>query len=121
MEILMVNLRPKNEKLAERGVGILEKAAGLDRLTARKLLAAAGGRVPVRHGDGEGWGEPRDGSSRNRQGSRAGSRGNSDRETQVIRLSLPSLASAVRMRFIFDCSTNCSVVDRYLSRGACAN
>ena len=25
---LMVNLRPKNEKLAERGVGILEKAAG---------------------------------------------------------------------------------------------
>ncbi len=44
---LMVNLRPKNEKLAERGVGILEKAAGLDRLTARKLLAAAGGRIPV--------------------------------------------------------------------------
>ena len=44
---LMVNLRPKNEKLAERGVGILEKTAGLDRLAARKLLAAAGGRVPV--------------------------------------------------------------------------
>jgi N-acetylmuramic acid 6-phosphate etherase len=44
---LMVNLRPKNEKLAERGAGILEKAAGLDRLTARKLLAASGGRVPV--------------------------------------------------------------------------
>lgn len=44
---LMVNLRPKNEKLAERGVGILEKAAALDRLTARKLLAAAGGRVAV--------------------------------------------------------------------------
>lgn len=44
---LMVNLRPKNEKLVERGVGILEKAAGLDLVTARKLLAAAGGRVPV--------------------------------------------------------------------------
>jgi N-acetylmuramic acid 6-phosphate etherase len=44
---LMVNLRPKNEKLAERGVGILEKAAGLDRRAARGLLAAAEGRVPV--------------------------------------------------------------------------
>lgn len=44
---LMVNLRPKNEKLVERGVGILEKAAGLDRRDARKLLAAAGGRVPA--------------------------------------------------------------------------
>jgi N-acetylmuramic acid 6-phosphate etherase len=44
---LMVNLRPKNEKLAERGVGILEKAAGLDHRGARRLLAAAGGRVPV--------------------------------------------------------------------------
>ena len=44
---LMVNVSPKNEKLVERGVGILEKAAGLDRRAARKLLAAAGGRVPV--------------------------------------------------------------------------
>ncbi len=44
---LMVNVHPKNAKLAERGVGILEKAAGLDRRAARKLLAAAGGRVPV--------------------------------------------------------------------------
>ena len=44
---LMVNVRPKNEKLVERGVGILEKAAGLDHRAARKLLAAAGGRVPV--------------------------------------------------------------------------
>ena len=44
---LMVNVRPKNEKLVERGVGILEKAAGLDRAAARKLLVAAGGRVPV--------------------------------------------------------------------------
>jgi N-acetylmuramic acid 6-phosphate etherase len=44
---LMVNLRPKNEKLAERGVGILEKAAGLDRRNARRLLDTAGGRLPV--------------------------------------------------------------------------
>lgn len=44
---LMVNLRPKNEKLAERGVAILEKTAGLDRRAARKLLTVAGGRVPV--------------------------------------------------------------------------
>jgi N-acetylmuramic acid 6-phosphate etherase len=44
---LMVNVHPKNAKLAERGVGILEKATGLDRRAARKLLAAAGGRVPV--------------------------------------------------------------------------
>jgi len=44
---LMVNVHPKNEKLIERGVGILEKAAGLDPRAARKLLAAAEGRVPV--------------------------------------------------------------------------
>jgi N-acetylmuramic acid 6-phosphate etherase len=44
---LMVNLHTKNEKLAERGVGILEEAAGLNRTAARKLLAAAGGRVPL--------------------------------------------------------------------------
>ena len=44
---LMVNLRTRNEKLVERGLGILEKTAGLDRAAARKLLAAAGGRVPV--------------------------------------------------------------------------
>jgi N-acetylmuramic acid 6-phosphate etherase len=44
---LMVNVHPKNEKLIERGVGILEKAAGLDRRAARRVLAAAGGRVPV--------------------------------------------------------------------------
>ena len=44
---LMVNVRAKNEKLHERGVGILEEAAGLDHPAARKLLAAAGGRVPV--------------------------------------------------------------------------
>jgi N-acetylmuramic acid 6-phosphate etherase len=44
---LMINVHLKNEKLAERGVAILEKAADLDRRDARKLLAAAGNRVPV--------------------------------------------------------------------------
>jgi len=44
---LMVNLHTKNEKLLERAVGILEETAGLNRAAARKLLAAAGGRVPV--------------------------------------------------------------------------
>jgi N-acetylmuramic acid 6-phosphate etherase len=44
---LMVNLHTKNEKLRERGLTILEEAAGLDRQTARKLLARAKGHVPV--------------------------------------------------------------------------
>ena len=44
---LMVNVSPKNEKLVERGVGILEEAAGLGHAAARRFLAAAGGRVPV--------------------------------------------------------------------------
>jgi N-acetylmuramic acid 6-phosphate etherase len=44
---LMVNLHTKNEKLLERAVGILEAVAGLNRAAARKLLAAARGRVPV--------------------------------------------------------------------------
>jgi N-acetylmuramic acid 6-phosphate etherase len=44
---LMVNVLPKNEKLAERGVGILQTAAGIDRRSARKILSNAAGRVPV--------------------------------------------------------------------------
>ena len=44
---LMINVRPKNEKLVERGVSILRRAAGVSRAGARKLLASAGGRVPV--------------------------------------------------------------------------
>lgn len=44
---LMVNLHLKNEKLAERGLSILEKAAALDRRQARKILRAARNRVPV--------------------------------------------------------------------------
>jgi len=44
---LMVNVHLKNEKLAERGVAILERAAGVTRKRARQLLTAAGNQVPV--------------------------------------------------------------------------
>jgi N-acetylmuramic acid 6-phosphate etherase len=44
---LMVNLRTKNSKLHERGLAILETATGRNHAAARKLLAAAGDRVPV--------------------------------------------------------------------------
>jgi N-acetylmuramic acid 6-phosphate etherase len=44
---LMVNLHLKNEKLAERGIGILEEAAGVARVEARKLLRSAHNSVPV--------------------------------------------------------------------------
>ncbi len=44
---LMVNLHLKNEKLAERGIGILEKAAELSRADARKFLSDAHNSVPV--------------------------------------------------------------------------
>ena len=44
---LMVNVHLKNEKLAERGVAILEKAAGVTRKKARQLLTAAGNQVPI--------------------------------------------------------------------------
>jgi N-acetylmuramic acid 6-phosphate etherase len=44
---LMVNLSTRNEKLHERGLSILEEAAGLSPARALKLLAAAGGRVSL--------------------------------------------------------------------------
>jgi N-acetylmuramic acid 6-phosphate etherase len=44
---LMVNLHTKNEKLAERGVAIIEQVTGLNHRAARKLLAEAQGRVSV--------------------------------------------------------------------------
>ena len=44
---LMVNLRPKNSKLSERGVTILQWAADVDRESARKALKVAGNDVPV--------------------------------------------------------------------------
>ena len=44
---LMVNLHQKNSKLAERGVTIVQRALGVDRNQARKLLRSAGNSVPV--------------------------------------------------------------------------
>jgi len=44
---LMVHLRLKNSKLAERGVGIIEQTTGISSSRARKLLAAARNSVPV--------------------------------------------------------------------------
>jgi N-acetylmuramic acid 6-phosphate etherase len=44
---LMVNLRLKNKKLAERGISILEKAARLGRAKSTKLLKAGHHNVPI--------------------------------------------------------------------------
>jgi N-acetylmuramic acid 6-phosphate etherase len=44
---LMVNVHTKNEKLVERGLGILEKAANIDRENAVRALKAAGNSVAV--------------------------------------------------------------------------
>lgn len=44
---LMVNVHLKNRKLVERGISILESAAGVEQARARRVLRAAGNRVPV--------------------------------------------------------------------------
>jgi N-acetylmuramic acid 6-phosphate etherase len=44
---LMVNLHQKNSKLAERAVGIVERAVRVDREQARRLLRSASSSVPV--------------------------------------------------------------------------
>jgi N-acetylmuramic acid 6-phosphate etherase len=44
---LMVNVHLKNEKLLERGIGILQRAAGTDRRSAEKALKAARNQLPV--------------------------------------------------------------------------
>jgi N-acetylmuramic acid 6-phosphate etherase len=44
---LMVNVSPRNEKLVQRVVGILERATGADHETARRTLEASGNRTPV--------------------------------------------------------------------------
>jgi N-acetylmuramic acid 6-phosphate etherase len=43
---LMVNVHLKNEKLVERGITILQKATGVSRSAAEKMLRTAGG-VPA--------------------------------------------------------------------------
>jgi N-acetylmuramic acid 6-phosphate etherase len=44
---LMVNVSPKNEKLRQRAVAILERATGADHKTATEALKASGNRTPV--------------------------------------------------------------------------
>ncbi len=44
---LMVNVHTRNQKLMERGLNVLEKAAGVDRLTASKTLGAARNQVAI--------------------------------------------------------------------------
>jgi N-acetylmuramic acid 6-phosphate etherase len=44
---LMVNVHTKNEKLVQRGLGILENAAGIDRAAAARALKSAGNQVAV--------------------------------------------------------------------------
>lgn len=44
---LMVNVSPRNEKLIQRVVGILERATGEDQETARRTLEASSNRTPV--------------------------------------------------------------------------
>lgn len=44
---LMVNVSPRNEKLVQRVVGILERATGAGHETARRTLEASGNRTPV--------------------------------------------------------------------------
>jgi len=44
---LMVNVHLKNQKLVERGIGILQEAAKVDRKRAQRALEAADNRVPI--------------------------------------------------------------------------
>jgi N-acetylmuramic acid 6-phosphate etherase len=44
---LMVNVHTRNEKLIQRGLAILQEAAGVDAAAATRALESAGGRVPV--------------------------------------------------------------------------
>ena len=44
---LMVNVAPKNEKLIQRAIAILERATGADHESATQALKASGNRTPV--------------------------------------------------------------------------
>jgi N-acetylmuramic acid 6-phosphate etherase len=44
---LMVHVDLKNQKLSERGIGILERATGTDRETAKRALQQSGNSVSV--------------------------------------------------------------------------
>jgi N-acetylmuramic acid 6-phosphate etherase len=47
LDNLMVNVTPRNEKLTERGIGILETMAKISRAQANRALKASGRSVPV--------------------------------------------------------------------------
>jgi N-acetylmuramic acid 6-phosphate etherase len=47
LDNLMVNVTPRNEKLTERGIGILETMAKISRTQAKRALQASGRSVPV--------------------------------------------------------------------------
>jgi N-acetylmuramic acid 6-phosphate etherase len=44
---LMVNVAPKNEKLIQRAIAILERATGANHESATQALKASGNRTPV--------------------------------------------------------------------------
>ena len=44
---LMVNVHTRNEKLVQRGLGILEKAAGIDRKKAAQVLKKSDNQIAV--------------------------------------------------------------------------
>jgi N-acetylmuramic acid 6-phosphate etherase len=44
---LMVNVAPKNEKLLQRAIGILESATGATHESATQALKASGNKTPV--------------------------------------------------------------------------
>jgi N-acetylmuramic acid 6-phosphate etherase len=44
---LMVNVAPKNEKLLQRSIAILEQTTGANHESARRTLAASGNRTPI--------------------------------------------------------------------------
>jgi len=44
---LMVNVSPRNEKLRQRAIGILEQATGADHASATRALKSSGNRTPV--------------------------------------------------------------------------
>ena len=77
---LMVNVQPKNSKLADRARRIIARAAGVSYERAGELLKTAGGNVPDRYRDGQsgrGPGERRTatgGCTRARLGGAAGIR-----------------------------------------------
>jgi N-acetylmuramic acid 6-phosphate etherase len=43
----MVNVHMKNEKLVERGIGVLQRVTGVDREMAIRTIKSAGKSIPI--------------------------------------------------------------------------